>query len=154
VAAPAEGELREPSGRAARELVDRYAAAFENADVDTLMGLLTHDAVLEMPPQPDWFTGRAVIGRFLARRVLTEPGRFRLIPTSANGDAAAACYLRDSDGVYRAHGIQVLTLTGAGVAHVVSFNDPGLLAVFGLPPVLSAAAALPFATSASPAGPQ
>jgi RNA polymerase sigma-70 factor (ECF subfamily) len=154
VAAPAERELREPSGRAARELVDRYAAAFETADVDALMGLLTEDAVLEMPPQPAWFTGRAAIGRFLARRVLTAPGRFRLIPTAANGDAAAACYQRGGDGVYRAHGIQVLTLTGARVAHVVSFNDPGLLAVFGLPPVLSAVAALPFATSASSNQPQ
>jgi RNA polymerase sigma-70 factor (ECF subfamily) len=144
--APAQEQLGEPSGPAARALVDRYAAAFETADIDALMGLLTDGAVLEMPPQPAWFTGRAVIGRFLAGRVLTAPGKFRMIPTAANGDAAVACYQRDSNGAYRAHGVQVLTLTAAGVAHVVAFNDPALLGVFGLPPVLSAVAALPFVT--------
>jgi RNA polymerase sigma-70 factor, ECF subfamily len=140
VAAPAEGDLREPSGRAARELVDRYAAAFENADINALMGLLTDDAVLEMPPQPAWFAGRELAGRFLAARVLGMPGKWRMIPTAANGGAAVACYQRAGDGSYLAHGIQVLTLTDAGVAHVVSFNDPGLLGVFGLPPVLPAIA--------------
>jgi RNA polymerase sigma-70 factor, ECF subfamily len=140
-AAPAEGELREPSGPAARELVDRYAAAFENADISGLMELLTADAVLEMPPQPAWFAGRELVGRFLATRVLGVPGKFRMIPAAANQSAAAACYMRDRDGVYRAHGIQVLTLAEAGVAHVVSFNDPGLFAVFGLAPELAAGAA-------------
>jgi RNA polymerase sigma-70 factor (ECF subfamily) len=138
VAAPAEGELREPSGRAARELVDRYAAAFEKSDIDALMGLLTDDAVLEMPPQPAWFAGPELIGRFLATWVLGTPGKWRMIPTAANGGEAVACYLRSGDGRYLAHGIQVLTLTDAGIAHVVSFNDPGLFGVFGLPPVLPA----------------
>ena len=105
------------------------------------MQLLREDAVFEMPPEPAWFTGRERIGRFLQSWVLTEPGRFQMIPTAANGQPALAAYLRDPDGVHRAHAIQVLTIAGSRVARVASFNDPGLFATFGLPQVLPAAAA-------------
>jgi RNA polymerase sigma-70 factor, ECF subfamily len=134
-AAPAEDAVREPVGPADRELLARYVAAFENADVAALTALLRQDAVLEMPPQPTWFAGRDQVGRFMAARVLRRPGDFRLIPTTANGQPALAAYQRDRDGVHRAHAIQVLTVTPSGIARIVSFNDPGLLAVFGLPPV-------------------
>jgi len=138
-AAPAESEIREPDRGRERALLDRYAAAFEAADVTGLLRLLRADAGFEMPPQPAWFTGRAAIGRFLDDLVLTRPGRFRLRPAAANGQPALAGYQRDADGVYRAHGIQVITVTGPLISHVVSFNDPGLFAVFGLPPVLDQA---------------
>ena len=49
-ASPRENTLREPDDRAVRETVDRYIRAFESADVDTLVTLLTDDVVLEMPP--------------------------------------------------------------------------------------------------------
>lgn len=133
--APTEDSIREPADRAARDLLARYAAAFETADVAALTGLLREDAVLEMPPQLTWFAGRDQVGRFLGARVLRRPGAFRLIPTTANGQPALAAYLRDRDGVLRAHGIQVLTVASSRVTRIVSFNDPGLLAIFGLPPV-------------------
>jgi RNA polymerase sigma-70 factor, ECF subfamily len=139
-AAPAADEMREPSDPGDRALLGRYAAAFENADINALMRLLRDDAVLEMPPQPTWFSGRERIGAFLQSRVLREPGEFRMIPTSANGQPAFAAYLRDHDGVHRAHAIQVLTLTGSRVARIVSFNDAGLVTTFGLPQALPAAA--------------
>jgi len=44
--APLEDELDEPADAARRELLDRYVAAFENADVAQLTRLLTDDAVL------------------------------------------------------------------------------------------------------------
>ena len=53
-----EEALREPDAPADRALLDRYAAAFEAADVAALAELLRADAALEMPPQPYWFTGR------------------------------------------------------------------------------------------------
>jgi RNA polymerase sigma-70 factor, ECF subfamily len=117
-------------------LVDQYAAAFENADVTALVRLLRADAVFEMPPVPTWFAGRDQIGRFLAARVLREPGGLRMIPTGANGQPALAAYQRGNDGRYRAYVVQVLTCTTAGVARVVAFRDPGLFARFGLPPEL------------------
>jgi RNA polymerase sigma-70 factor (ECF subfamily) len=139
-AAPAADEMREPSDPADRALLGQYAAAFENSDITALMRLLRDDAVLEMPPQPTWFSGRERIGAFLQSRVLREPGYFRMIPTGANGQPAFAAYQRDQDGVHRAHAIQVLTFTGSRLARIVSFNDPGLVMTFGLPQALAAAA--------------
>ncbi|HEU5420950.1 MAG TPA: RNA polymerase subunit sigma-70, partial [Streptosporangiaceae bacterium] len=66
-------------------------------------------------------------------QVLTEPGRFRLIPVAANGQPGFATYMRDESGRLRAHGIQVLTIRAGRIGGVVSFNDPALLAAFGLP---------------------
>ena len=43
-----------------------------------------------MPPLPAWFSGRADIGRFLAGRMFATP--WRLVPISANGQLAFACY--------------------------------------------------------------
>jgi len=137
-AAPVPDEILEPADADQRALLDQYAAAFENADVTALMRLLRADAVFEMPPVPTWFAGREQIGRFLAARVLREPGGLRMVPTAANGQPALAAYLRGHDGLYRAYAVQVLTCTAAGVARVVSFKDPGLFATFGLPQELPA----------------
>jgi RNA polymerase sigma-70 factor (ECF subfamily) len=136
-AAPVRDEVREPFDAAKRALVDEYAAAFERADVVALTRLLRADAVFEMPPVPTWFAGRGPIGRFLAAHVLGQPGDLRMVPTWANGQPALAAYQRATDGVYRAHAVQVLTCTAAGIAHIVAFRDPGLFARFGLPPELS-----------------
>jgi len=43
------------------------------------------------------------------------------------------------DGHHHAHAVQVLTIADSGIAHIVSFNQPELFPVFGLPPVLPAA---------------
>jgi RNA polymerase sigma-70 factor, ECF subfamily len=56
-----------------------------------------------------------------------------MVPTAANGQPALAAYLRDRAGVYRAHAIQVLTPSRSGRSRIVSFNDPGLFEMFGLP---------------------
>jgi len=132
-AAPAEDELREPADPDDRALVDRYATAFENADIAALMRLLREDAVLEMPPLPTWFAGRAAIGRFLAAQVLEQSGRFRMISVAANGQPGLAAYVRGHEGVYRAHAIVVLTIAGSDIARISSFNDAGLFPAFGLP---------------------
>jgi RNA polymerase sigma-70 factor (ECF subfamily) len=135
-ASPVEDQLHEPSDAEQRALLDRYAAAFENADVAALMELLRADAVFEMPPQPMWFAGRDPIISFLGSVVLRERGMFRLLPTVANGQPAFAAFMRGSDGRFHAHAVQVLTCTGSSITHLVSFNDAGLLPAFGFPPVL------------------
>jgi RNA polymerase sigma-70 factor, ECF subfamily len=141
--APSEDEIREPADPGDLALLNRYAAAFENADVAALAELLRDDAVLEMPPLPAWFTGRERIALFLRSHVLLRPGDFTMIPTAANGQPALAAYRRGQDGVYRANSLEVLTLTGARIAHIVAFVDPGLFVPFGLPPELPAAAPTP-----------
>jgi len=42
--------------------------------------------------------------------------------------------------VYRAHAIQVFSAAASHITRITSFNDPALLATFGLPPVLPATA--------------
>lgn len=133
--APTEDAVVEPSGADVRELLDQYMRAFENADVAALMTLLRDDAEFEMPPLQTWFAGRDVVGPFLASRVLGSPGTWRMVPARANGQPAFAAYHRGRDGVYHAHAIQVLTVTGSGIARIVAFLDPGLFASFGLPMV-------------------
>ncbi|MEV5752115.1 sigma-70 family RNA polymerase sigma factor [Actinoallomurus sp. NPDC052308] len=150
--APSEDDATEASGARQRELLDRYAAAFENADITALMGLLTEDAVLEMPPNPTWFTGRESIGRFFAFRVLTAPGLFQMVPTTANGQPAFAMYQRRPDGVHHAHAVMVLSASEAGITHIVAFRDPGLFGQFGLPPTLGPAPAEASANGSSAPG--
>jgi len=65
------------------------------------------------------------------------------VPTSANGQPAAAAYRRSGDGTYLAYGIVVLTATTTGIARLVVFGDPGLFPAFGLPPIQPAAATAP-----------
>jgi RNA polymerase sigma-70 factor, ECF subfamily len=132
-AAPVEDELREPAEVADRMLLDRYAAAFESADVAALTELLRQEATLEMPPQPYWFAGRDRVAQFLERVVLTAPGRFLLTPIMANGQSAFACYARTGNGPFLPHAIQVLTIEAGKVARIVSFNDARLFGPFGLP---------------------
>jgi RNA polymerase sigma-70 factor (ECF subfamily) len=151
-AAPAEDDIHEPASPGDRALADRYAAAFENADIAGLTELLRADAVIEMPPLPTWFAGRTAGLAFLQAQVLREPGQFRLLPTGANGQPAFAVYLREGDGVYRAHGIVVLTIAASLVTRVTMFMEPGLLATFGLPSALPAAGDLAGAPGDGPDG--
>jgi RNA polymerase sigma-70 factor (ECF subfamily) len=132
--APSEEDVAEPDDAARRELLDRYCAAFENADLAALTELLQTDVRLEMPPLPIWFTGRDAVTRFLARRAFAGPGDMVLVPTAANGQPAVAEYRRAADEVLRAHSIHVLDTGRSGVAALTVFLDPGLFSAFGLPP--------------------
>jgi RNA polymerase sigma-70 factor, ECF subfamily len=132
-ALPDEADVAEPAEPDRRALLDRFAAAFENADAGALAELLRADVALEMPPIPAWFAGRDAVTRFFEAHVFTTPGLFRMVPTMANGQPAFAAYRRCNDGAYEAHAVQVLTVTSAGVARLVIFLDPALFAAFRLP---------------------
>ena len=135
-AAPLRDELTEPEDPRRRALLDRYTAAFENADLPELLQLLRDDVVLEMPPHLAWFSGRAQVTRFLAAQVLDPGGRrFVLVPTSANGQPAVAGYLLGVDGLWHGHALQVLTVRASGISRIVSYNDPALFPGFALPAV-------------------
>ena len=49
--------------------------------------------------------------------------------------ASATTYLRGPEGTHQAFGLAVLTVTGAGIARILVFGDPGLVTRFGFPPV-------------------
>jgi RNA polymerase sigma-70 factor, ECF subfamily len=131
-ALPAEEEMSEPPEADRRALLERFAAAIENADGSALAELLREDVALEMPPMLTWFTGRPAVAHFVALHLLTA-GRLRLVPVTANGQPAFAAYQRETGGAYQAHAVLVLAVTTAGIARIVAFQDPGLFRLFGLP---------------------
>jgi RNA polymerase sigma-70 factor (TIGR02960 family) len=105
-----------PGSEEERELVGRFARAFESGDVESVVALLSRDARMTMPPEPMEYVGPAEIQRFLS----TVPARgalqrFKLVTTRANGQPAFGCYLRLPDGPLRAYGFMVLTLGGRKV---------------------------------------
>jgi RNA polymerase sigma-70 factor, ECF subfamily len=130
---PTEDEAIEPDDAARLDLLDRYCAAFENADMAALTELLQIDVKLEMPPLPMWFTGRDTVLEFLAARAFTTVGDIVMVPTAANAQPAVAEYRRADDGVMRAHSIHVITVGADGVAAITVFLDPALFATFELP---------------------
>jgi len=125
-----------PASLAEQELVDALAGALQAADVDTLIGLLTDDVIVSMPPLPFEYHGREPAGRFF-REVAFRPGmRYRFLPTGANRQPAFAVYLMDpAGGVWQANGLLVATLSRAGVSAITRF-DPSVLSRFGLPRTL------------------
>lgn len=135
-AAVTETEIAEPDDDQIRYLVDRYIRSFEAADVGTLVSLLTDDAVLEMPPVPLWYRGKEDYGRFIARVFTMRGADWRMIPISANTQPAVAAYCRGTDGAHRLHTLQVFTVTPAGIARNVVFQDPRVFVAFGLPTTL------------------
>jgi RNA polymerase sigma-70 factor (ECF subfamily) len=133
--------LREPDDPAAAAVVERYLAAFEAADVSALVALLADDAVLEMPPVPLWLVGARRYQEFMERVYAMRGRDWHLRLTQANGSAALAAYVRDpgSDAA-RAHSIQVFEVSAGLVQRCVTFVDPTIFELFGLPatvPVLA-----------------
>ena len=118
-------------------VLDKYVAAFEQADLEALAALLRHDVQLQMPPVPTWFAGRdAVLGFFTARPLHIPGGGRRLLATRANGCPALGTYIRQADGRYAPHSIQVLDTVDGEITRIYAFLDPDLFAVFALPPSL------------------
>lgn len=126
----------EPTDPTARALLDQYIAGFENADLNALEQALRKDAVLEMVGSRTWFSGVATCLRFIEAQAVGTAGDWRMMPTVANGQPAAAAYLRGEAGVHRGFGFAVLTTTNSGIARIAVFGDPTVLATGGFPPTL------------------
>lgn len=134
-ATPTREKVSEPTEPHARALLDQYIAGFENADTKALEQALRTDAAIEMVGTRTWFSGRMTCLRYLTH-VIGAPEDWRMVPTAANGQPAAAAYHRDGEGLHRAFGLAVLTVTDAGIARVLVFGGgPNLVARFGLPPI-------------------
>jgi RNA polymerase sigma-70 factor (TIGR02960 family) len=126
---------REPppaSGSSAETaIVAKFVRAWESADMEALVALLTDDVFMSMPPMPLEYEGRDVVARFCAS-LFGAGRRFDLVPTHANGQPAFGAYLRAHTGIRHGTGLYVLTLTGDRICAMTRF-DNSVLPWFGLP---------------------
>ncbi|MCW2540947.1 MAG: polymerase sigma factor [Frankiales bacterium] len=126
--------LTEPDSAVARRILDRYMAAFERADIAALTELLRSDATLEVVPMRTWLSGNKTCVPYLARHVLTSPGLYRMYPTIANGQPAAAAYRReDISQPFTAFGVAVLSIDARHITAITTFIDASLVERFGFP---------------------
>jgi RNA polymerase sigma-70 factor (ECF subfamily) len=127
-----------PDAPAERALVERFADAFERGDIDAIVALLTDDAWIRMPPEPQEYQGRSAIAAFFRSRPIWRGGNgLRLVATRANGQPAFGYYVLDPHAdVARFGGVIVLTVEGDGITEVTRFGDTGVLPYFGLPRTL------------------
>jgi len=103
-------------------LVARFVRAYEAADVDAVVALLTDDVFMSMPPIPFEYQGRDAVARFC--RLIFRAGRtFDLVPTRANGQPAFGCYLRGPNGVSHAFGLVAVTLAGDRIRAMTRFES-------------------------------
>ena len=120
-----------PDSLSEQAIVARFVSAWESADLDALVALLTDDVFISMPPMPFEYEGRDVVARFCAS-LFGAGRRFDLVPTRANGQPAFGAYLRAPTGIHHGIGLYVLTLTGDRICAMTRF-DNSVLPWFELP---------------------
>jgi RNA polymerase sigma-70 factor (ECF subfamily) len=130
---PAAGHQPPPAASSPAEdaIVAKFARAWESADLDALVALLTDDVFIAMPPEPFGYEGRDLVARYWARQ-FGAGRRFDLVPTRANGQPAFGAYLRVPAGIRHATGFYVLTLAGDRICAMTRF-EASVLPWFGLP---------------------
>ncbi len=123
--------------------MNRYVAAFERYDVAALTALMHEDAILNMPPYTLWLRGHESIAAWMRGPGCGCEGS-RLVAIEVCGSPGFAQWRPAPEGGHRAWAINVLELSGAGVARITSFLDTEtLFPRFGLPVELPAGAAAP-----------
>jgi RNA polymerase sigma-70 factor (ECF subfamily) len=127
--------VRAVGDRRTAELVTRYSHALQEADLNTLISMITEDATWSMPPTPRRYTGHQAIADFLVAEPFTI--RWRHLPNRANGQPSVAWYRHDPQrDRYVAEVLEVLTLRGPQIAAVTAFIGGSRFPRFGLPLVL------------------
>jgi RNA polymerase sigma-70 factor (TIGR02960 family) len=115
-------------------IVAKFVRAYESADVDALVALLTDDVFMSMPPMALEYEGRDVVARFCA--LLFGSGRrYHLVRTRANGQPAFGVYVRAADGIRHGTGVFVITLAGDRICSMTRFEN-SVFPSFGLPRAL------------------
>ncbi len=131
-----EAPLAEPRPHV-QDLLDRYVALWEQADIPGFVALLREDAWFTMPPLPVWFQGRMAIATALSTRIFTPGRQWHLLPTRANGSPAFGLYRREAGAdVYQLFGLMVLGVEGEQIASLVAFLELSSFSSFALPPTL------------------
>ena len=120
-----------PDNVVTQALLTRYMRAWEDADISTLLSILQEEARVSMPPSPSWYQGSAAIGEFMRRNFFTGAahGRWKLLPTRANGQPAAGVYLRaETSGIYYPFSLHLVTFAQGHCVQVIrSLFNPSCL---------------------------
>jgi hypothetical protein len=124
-----------PGSPAEDAIVAKFTSAYESADLDALVALLTDDVFTSMPPIPFEYEGRDGVTRFLAS-LFAVGRRVELVPTRANGQPAFGAYLRTPSGSRPATGLITITCAGDRICATSRF-EPSVFPWFGLPPTIS-----------------
>lgn len=131
----ATGADREPPPAAdsavEESVVANFVRAYESADIDALVALLTDDVFMSMPPLPFEYEGRAAVAR-LCTAIFRSGRRFDLVPTRANGHPAFGAYLSGPTGIRHGTSLLVLDLSGNRICAMTRF-DSSVFPSFGLP---------------------
>jgi RNA polymerase sigma-70 factor (ECF subfamily) len=131
-----DGRTRPSTDSAQRRLLQGFIAAHERADPEALIALLREDAQLAILPQGGEWNGQPEVAAAL-RADMTSLGTWRVLPTAANGQPAAAGYLRrPGETTYRPFVISVLQIDGDDLVQITAFEAAHLITAFGLPALL------------------
>jgi RNA polymerase sigma-70 factor, ECF subfamily len=126
-----------------QQLLQRYVRAWQLADIDAFVRLVTEDVRFIMPPLTAWFDGRAAVAAFVADAIFApaRPHGVHLRPGSCNGQPAFATYEPDGEDRLVVSGLQVLQLAEVDgqplITAVMSYRDPALAIRCGMPPALN-----------------
>ena len=120
-----------PGSFAEDAIVARFTSAYESADLDALVGLLTDDVFMSMPPIPFEYEGRNLAASFCAS-LFAAGRRVDLVPTRANGQPAFGAYVSAPSGARQATGLITITIEGDRICATSRFES-SVLPWFGLP---------------------
>jgi RNA polymerase sigma-70 factor (ECF subfamily) len=127
---------RQPDTAAEHQLVAQLTDALERADLQALVGLLTDDVRVSMPPAMLEYQGIDAARQFFAAVILRPGLSYRVVPTRANGQPALGMYVADPHtGLYQAYGLHVVTIAGDRITAVTGFTA-SVMPRFGLPRTL------------------
>ena len=113
------------------DITAKFVQAYESADLEALIALLTDDVFIAMPPMPYEYEGVDAAASFYAP-IFSSGRQFHLVPTRANGQPAFGAYVTGADGVRHAAGLFVLGLAGDRIRTMSRF-ERDVLPWFDLP---------------------
>jgi RNA polymerase sigma-70 factor (ECF subfamily) len=129
-------------GPRVQQLLERYLRAWQLADIEAFVLLVTEDIRFSMPPLPAWFQGREAVAAFLEEAVFAaaRPYGIRLEAGSCNGQPAFATYEPDTQERLTVTGLQILQLADRDgqplITALASYRDPALAVRCGFPSIL------------------
>ncbi len=119
-----------------QRLLAGFISTHEAGDAVAAAALMREDIRVTMPPYPDVYEGRETLAPLLHKAFESGMGEWRLVPTRANRQPAAASYLRaPGDTEFRAFKFDILRCVDGGIAEITTF-DATLFGQFGLPELL------------------